>query len=41
TMVKFKSVLYSKKPGDKITIKYERENKAYETEATLMVKPEE
>jgi S1-C subfamily serine protease len=41
TMVKFKSVLYSKKPGDKITIKYERENKAYETEATLMAKPEE
>lgn len=41
TMVKFKSVLYSKKPGDKIIIKYERENKAYETEATLMVKPEE
>jgi serine protease Do len=41
TMVKFKSVLYSKKPGDKVTIKYEREKKAYETEATLMAKPEE
>ncbi|MDF2597177.1 MAG: hypothetical protein K0R69_3518, partial [Clostridia bacterium] len=41
TMVKFKSVLYSKKPGDKITIKYERENKIYEAEATLMAKPEE
>lgn len=41
TMVKFKSVLYSKKPGDKITVKYERENKIYETEATLMAKPEE
>ena len=41
TMVKFKSVLYSKKPGDKITVKYERDNKIYETEATLMAKPEE
>lgn len=41
TMVKFKSVLYSKKPGDKVTIKYERENKTYEAEATLMAKPEE
>jgi S1-C subfamily serine protease len=41
TMVKFKSVLYSKKPGDKVTIKYERENKIYEAEATLMAKPEE
>ena len=41
TMVKFKSVLDSKKPGDKVTIKYERQNKAYETEAMLMAKPEE
>jgi S1-C subfamily serine protease len=41
TMIKFKSVLYSKKPGDEITITYERENKSYETEATLMAKPEE
>ncbi|OGO79329.1 MAG: hypothetical protein A2Y23_00900, partial [Clostridiales bacterium GWB2_37_7] len=41
TMIKFKSILYSKKPGDKVTIRYERENKTYETEATLMAKPEE
>jgi serine protease Do len=41
TMIKFKSVLYSKKPGDKVTIRYERENKPYETQATLMAKPEE
>jgi S1-C subfamily serine protease len=41
TMIKFKSVLYSKKPGDKITITYEREKKSYETQATLMAKPEE
>ncbi len=41
TMVKFKTVLYSKNPGDKIVITYERENKVYKTEATLMAKPEE
>lgn len=41
TMIKFKSVLYSKKPGDKVIIRYERENKTYETEVILMAKPEE
>jgi serine protease Do len=41
TMVKFKSVLYSKKPGDKVSIIYERDGKAYRTEATLIAKPEE
>ena len=41
TMIKFKSVLYGKKPGDKVILTYERENKVYETEATLMAKPED
>jgi S1-C subfamily serine protease len=41
TMIKFKGVLYSKKPGDKVLIRYERDNKIFETEATLMAKPEE
>jgi serine protease Do len=41
TMLKFKSVLYSKKPGDKITITYERNKKTSKTEATLMAKPED
>jgi PDZ domain-containing secreted protein len=40
-MLKFKSVLYSKKPGDKITITYERNKKTSKTEATLMAKPED
>ena len=41
TMIKFKSLLYGKKPGENVTLTYERENKTYETEATLMAKPEE
>lgn len=41
TLIKFKSLLYSKKPGEKVTLTYERENKTYEVEATLMAKPEE
>lgn len=41
TMVKFKSVLYAMKPGDKIRITYERDNKTYETVAELMARPEE
>jgi S1-C subfamily serine protease len=41
TMLKFKSVLYSKKPGEKITITYERNKKTNKTEATLMAKPED
>lgn len=41
TMVKFKSILYSKKPGDKVSITYERDGKTYKTEATLITRPEE
>jgi serine protease Do len=41
TMIKFKSILYSKKPGDKVTVTYERDNKTYDAQVTLMARPEE
>lgn len=41
TMIKFKTVLYSHKPGDIIRVKYLRDNKAYETDITLIARPEE
>ncbi|MGB7606134.1 MAG: trypsin-like peptidase domain-containing protein, partial [Lutisporaceae bacterium] len=41
TMIKFKTVLYNYKPGDVIKARYLRDNKTYETEITLMAKPEE
>lgn len=41
TMVKFKSLLYSKKPGDKVNIRYMRNNQTYNTNVTLIAKPEE
>jgi len=41
TMIKFKSILYSKKPGESVRVTYERDNKTYETDVTLMAKPEE
>lgn len=41
TMVKFKSLLYSKKPGDSVKITYVRNNQTYTTNVTLISKPEE
>lgn len=41
TMIKFKSILYSKNPGEKVTVRYERDKKPFETDVTLMAKPEE
>jgi serine protease Do len=41
TMIKFKSMLYTKKPGDTVTIRYLRNNKEYKTQAVLQQKPEE
>lgn len=41
TMIKFKTILYGKQPGDTVTIRYERDNKVHETKATLMARPEE
>lgn len=35
TMLKLRSVLYNKKPGDTVHIRYTRNGKAYETEAVL------
>lgn len=35
TMLKLRSVLYNKKPGDTVNIKYQRNGKVYETEAVL------
>ncbi len=41
TMIKFKTILYNYKPGDVLKVRYLRENKTYETEITLVAKPEE
>ncbi|MCQ1531398.1 S1C family serine protease [Lutispora saccharofermentans] len=35
TMLKLRSVLYNKKPGDTVNIKYQRNGKEYETQAVL------
>ena len=35
TMLKLRSVLYNKKPGDTVHIRYQRNGREYETEAIL------